>query len=239
MAAKLSSPIAEDIGAMRVKYRDRSELFLEKDLVSNEPISQFKNWLEEACKTPGILEPNAMCLATASKDGSPSCRYVLLKSYGSEGFKFFTNYSSRKARDLAENPKAALTFYWEPLKRSVRIEGSCEKVSAAESDKYFHERPRDSQLGACTSHQSSVIKGREELDVREKELREKYGEDKEIDRPEEWGGYLVVPHVVEFWQGQSNRVHDRIVFRKADASEANGTTTFEGADGWVFERLAP
>ena len=148
--------MAVDIGGMRKPYHDKSDFFDFKDLVAKEPFEQFKSWFEEASKHSGIYEANAMCLSTATKDGFPSSRMVLLKKYGPEGFTFFTNYTSRKAQELDSNPKAALVFYWEPLQKSVRVEGDVLKIGEEESLAYFRSRPISSQIGACVSNQSKV-----------------------------------------------------------------------------------
>ncbi|KAL6261554.1 hypothetical protein P5V15_006641 [Pogonomyrmex californicus] len=228
-----------DIGDMRIKYKDKSETFTEDNLVSKEPIGQFKAWFEEACNTPQILEPNAMLLGTATRDGIPSVRAVLLKSFGTEGFKFYTNYDSRKGRELAENPHVALTFYWESLRRSIRIEGTAEKTSAEDSDRYFQSRPYASQIGSAASKQSSVIASRQTLIVKERELLAKFPEN-QVKRPVCWGGYLVVPHSIEFWQGQSDRLHDRIRFRRLKANEKiDNILVHKGENGWIYERLSP
>lgn len=228
-----------DIGDMRIKYKDKHETFTEEQLVSKEPIGQFKAWFEEACKTPQVFEPNAMFLGTATKNGIPSVRAVLLKGYGKEGFKFYTNYESRKGRELAENPHAALTFYWEPLKRGVRVEGTVEKTSAEDSDSYFESRPYANQIGSTASKQSSVIASRQTLIVKERELIDKFPEG-QIKRPHCWGGYLVIPHSVEFWQGQSDRLHDRIRFRRPMPREKiDNILVHQGENGWVYERLSP
>ena len=169
----------------------------------------------------------------------PSARYILMKGYTNEGFTFFTNYDSRKSVELAENPNVALTFYWLPLRRSVRIEGQAEKITKEESLEYFHQRPRASQIGALASPQSQVIPNREYLDKIETEIKEKLGPDGVVPLPN-WGGYLVRPKSIEFWQGQTNRLHDRIRFRKpADNEDINEELIHRGDDGWVFERLAP
>ncbi|XP_064100560.1 pyridoxine-5'-phosphate oxidase-like isoform X1 [Macrobrachium nipponense] len=254
-----------DIGGMRKPYKGKNEAFTEDDLVAKEPIAQFREWFDQACSTPGIIEANAMCLATSTKCGKPSARMVLLKGYGKDGFRFFTNYTSRKGEELtdnpfaslvfywsyngediswarqAENPQASLCFYWEPLMRSVRVEGTVEKLSEKESDDYFHSRPRSSQIGACISPQSKVIDGRHVLTEREQELSEEYRDEKKIiPKPETWGGFRVVPEVIEFWQGQTTRIHDRICFRKPLPDEVlNEQLTKQGEDGWVYERLAP
>lgn len=230
-----------DIGGMRKPYKGENQAFTEDHLVAKEPFAQFTAWFEEACNTPGIIEANAMCLATATKSGKPSARMVLLKGYGKDGFRFFTNYTSRKGQELAENPQASLCFYWEPLMRSVRVEGSVEKLSEGESTDYFHCRPRSSQIGASLSAQSKVIPGRHVLAEKDKELTEEYSDEKKIiPKPETWGGFRVIPEVFEFWQGQTSRIHDRIQFRKATPEEVmDDQFTHLGQDGWVYERLAP
>ncbi|GLH15055.1 hypothetical protein R5R35_001044 [Gryllus longicercus] len=236
----MSSSAYVDVGEMRKKYKDHSDAFTENDLEAKEPIGQFKSWFDHACKNAGEYEANAMILSTASKDGTPSCRPVLLKGFGPEGFMFFTNYQSRKARDLDENPKAALTFFWNTLQRVIRVEGSVEKVPSSVSEKYFHSRPRPSQIGACASNQSEVIAGRAVLIGKANELNTQYPEGTDIPCPHFWGGYLVVPHSVEFWQGQSDRLHDRIKFRqKKPGEEPDGNILHAGEGNWVFERLAP
>ncbi|KAK3885331.1 hypothetical protein Pcinc_010453 [Petrolisthes cinctipes] len=230
-----------DIGGMRKPYKGKNEAFTEDDLAAKEPFAQFTAWFTEACYTPGIIEANAMCLATATRDGKPSARMVLLKGYGKEGFRFFTNSSSKKGQELTENPQASLCFYWEPLMRSVRVEGKVERLSEEASSEYFHSRPRSSQIGACVSPQSQVISGRHILTDKEQQLNEEYKDETvEIPRPDCWGGFLVVPESVEFWQGQTTRIHDRIRFRRLAMDEKiNETLTKRGEDGWVYERLAP
>ncbi|XP_031836343.1 pyridoxine/pyridoxamine 5'-phosphate oxidase isoform X2 [Nomia melanderi] len=224
---------------MRMKYKDKHETFTEDKLVSKEPMGQFKAWFEEVCKTPQIMEPNTMFLGTATKDGIPSVRPVLLKGFSTEGFKFYTNYGSRKGRELAENPNAALTFYWEPLNRAVRVEGKIEKTSAEDSDRYFQSRPYPSQIGAITSKQSTVIASRQTLMVKERELIAEFPEG-QVKRPDCWGGYIVIPRSVEFWQGQSDRLHDRIRFRRPKTNEKiDNVLVHQGDNGWVYERLSP
>uniref|UniRef100_A0A8C5QAC7 pyridoxal 5'-phosphate synthase n=2 Tax=Leptobrachium leishanense TaxID=445787 RepID=A0A8C5QAC7_9ANUR len=212
--------------------------FEETHLASLNPIDQFSTWLQEVSQCPGIEEPNAMCLATATRDGKPSARMVLLKGFGRDGFRFYTNRGSRKGTELDENPVASLLFYWEPLNRQVRIEGTVEKLSDEESDKYFHSRPKSSQIGAAVSRQSRVIPDREYLRQKNAALEEEY-KDKEVPRPSDWGGYIIRPSVMEFWQGQTNRLHDRIVFRRPGGEAEQGRWTHLGEDGWVYERLAP
>ncbi|OXA55859.1 pyridoxine-5'-phosphate oxidase [Folsomia candida] len=229
-----------NITGMRIPYHGKNESFTEDQLVAREPFSQFNNWFERAAITEGIEEPNAMCLATATKDGKPSCRMVLLKGYGIDGFKFFTNYCSRKGRELEENPWVSLNFYWEPMKRCIRVEGRVERLSVEESTEYFHSRPISSQVGAAISPQSQPVPGREFLLEKEKELLANVGENKCVDKPETWGGFVVIPDVIEFWQGQTNRIHDRIRFRKRAPGECpDNVLVHEGENGWVFERLAP
>merc|ERR1712223_1960219 len=213
-----------------------------------EPYKQFESWFEQAKVTPGIDEANAMCIATATKTGLPSARYVLLKAYGAPseedagGFVFYTNYNSRKGKELLENPHAALVFYWEPLKRSVRIEGTVEKVSAEISQAYFESRPIGSQIGAAVSNQSQVIPNRGHLLEKEAQLKAVYGDgSKKMEKPQEWGGFRVLPHTFEFWQGQSTRIHDRILFRKRSHEDENldVNLTMIGQNGWLIERLSP
>jgi len=233
--------MAIDIGGMRKPYHEKSNTFGMDDLVAKEPFQQFQSWFDEASKNSAIYEANAMCLSTATPEGIPSSRMVLLKKYGPDGFTFYTNYTSRKAQELSSNPKAALMFYWEPLQRSVRVEGDVIKVEESESLAYFKSRPISSQIGACVSNQSTVIKDRKVLTDKEEELLAKYGEGKEDVPKPDWGGFRVVPNVIEFWQGQSNRIHDRIRFRlsKEENKDVDSEMTVVGENGWLIERLAP
>ncbi|KAG8566125.1 hypothetical protein GDO81_013118 [Engystomops pustulosus] len=226
-----------DLGHLRKSYRSDDQAFEESHLASLDPIIQFNSWFQEVMQCPLIAEPNAMCLTTATRDGKPSARMVLLKGFGSDGFRFYTNRESRKGKELETNPFASLLFFWEPLNRQVRIEGSVEKLSEQESETYFHSRPKSSQIGAVVSKQSQVIPGREYLRKKNAELEEEY-KDREVPKPPAWGGYIVRPSVIEFWQGQTNRLHDRIVFRRP-AGEDMGPYTHQGDGGWVYERLAP
>lgn len=197
---------------------------LEKDLDSS-PIQQFQRWFEEA-RSANVVQLDAMALATAMKDSKPSVRMVLLKSFDSEGFVFYTNYDSRKGKELASNPAAALVFHWPELERQVRIEGSVEKVSPEESDAYFQARPRESQIGAHVSAQSEAIGSREELERRFQELQKQY-EGRPIARPSYWGGYRLKPTRIEFFQSRFARLNDRILYERQE-------------DGnWVIKRLAP
>ncbi|MEW5987436.1 MAG: pyridoxamine 5'-phosphate oxidase [Chloroflexota bacterium] len=199
-------------------------VLLETD-VDPDPVVQFGRWFDDTQRAH-LPEPTAMTLATATPDGRPSARLVLLKGFDQDGFVFYTNYGSRKGQELGDNPWAALVFWWPELSRQVRIEGRVERVSAAESDAYFQTRPRGNQLGAWASHQSQVISGREGLDERVAELAAQY-QGRDIPRPSYWGGYRLHPHQVEFWQGRPNRLHDRLRYRRDDQGQ------------WLIERLSP
>ena len=207
-----------------VNERFSAQGLREADLAP-EPIQQFRIWFETAVNA-GLRLPDAATLATATADGRPSARLVLLKAFDERGFVFFTNYESRKAEELAANPRAALVVYWKELDRQVRVEGTVERVTPAESDAYFRSRPWKSRVSACASPQSRVIPDRAFLERRAEELLAVCPEE-EIPRPAFWGGYRVVPAVIEFWQGRPNRLHDRLCYRRQ-------------ADGrWRVERLAP
>ncbi|WP_266365851.1 pyridoxamine 5'-phosphate oxidase [Tellurirhabdus rosea] len=195
-----------------------------KDVLAD-PFRQFQRWFDEALQA-GVAEPNAMHLSTVGEDGRPSGRIVLVKGVDQRGFSFYTNYLSRKGTELAAHPVAALTFFWPELERQVRIEGKITRVSPDESDAYFQSRPRGSQLGAWISQQSSTIENREVLARRQQELENQF-DGQTVPRPPHWGGYLVNPDYVEFWQGRPSRLHDRIVYRLA------------GGDDWRIERLSP
>jgi len=196
---------------------------LEKDL-ARDPFRQFDKWFQEATAAK-LVEPNAMTLATATKDGRPSARTVLLKGVDGRGFVFYTNYESRKGREIAENPRASLVLPWIGLERQVIAEGTLTKVSREESAAYFHSRPRASQLGAWVSQQSSIITGRAVLEDAMKALEKKHA-GAEVPVPPAWGGYRLTPETVEFWQGRRSRLHDRLRYRR-EAGE------------WIVERLAP
>lgn len=193
--------------------------------IDSNPFAQFKEWFDEALSAD-ILEPNAMTVATTTPEGKPSARMVLLKDFDARGFVFYTNYNSQKAQELAENPQAALVFWWAELQRQVRICGRVEKISDSESDKYFYSRPFSSRLGAWASNQSEVVENREVLEQQLQDLKEKY-QNREIPRPSHWGGIRVIPTEIEFWQGRSSRLHDRLVY----------TRNYD--DGWKIERLSP
>ncbi|WP_315788125.1 pyridoxamine 5'-phosphate oxidase [Fischerella sp. JS2] len=196
----------------------------ETDVAAN-PFIEFQKWFDEALAAQ-LLEPNAMTVATATTDGKPSARMVLLKDFDERGFVFFTNYNSHKGQELAENPQAALVFWWAELERQVRICGHVEKVSENDSDSYFQSRPFNSRLGAWASNQSEVIESRIILEQRLQELKAKY-EDQDVPRPPHWGGLRVIPTEIEFWQGRSNRLHDRILYTRLDDGD------------WKIQRLSP
>ncbi len=219
----------ETLSALRKTYQLHTLLETE---VASDPIVQFDQWMQEALKAE-LPEPNAMTLATIGGNGKPSSRIVLLKAYdlghepvgtGGRGFVWYTNYESRKSRDLKVCPFAALQFHWVEIERQVRIEGKVEKATEAESDIYFAARPLESQIGAWASPQSNVIADRSILEMREAEFRAKFGG--QVPRPPHWGGYRLIPETVEFWQGRPSRLHDRIAYRKVDGD-------------WKIERLAP
>ncbi len=188
------------------------------------PLPLFAAWLRVAVEA-GLREPNAMTLATATHEGKPAARVVLLKDVDEQGFRFFTNYASAKGSEMEANPQVALCFWWGELERQVRVEGRVEKLSPAESDAYFNSRPPGSRLGAWVSAQSQVIANRDQLEERLAALQAEYA-GRSPDRPPHWGGYLVVPTLIEFWQGGPNRLHDRLRYTRAGA-------------GWRLERLAP
>jgi pyridoxamine 5'-phosphate oxidase len=211
------NPIAD----IRKDYKLRS--LSELDVAAN-PIDQFTTWWNEAIAS-NIDEVNAMTLATADANGRPSARIVLLKGMSENGFEFFTNYESNKSKEMAVNNKVALVFFWKELERQIRIEGTVSKLSEAESDKYFFSRPEESRIGAWSSPQSSVIDSREVLDEHVLQTKQAF-EGIEITRPPFWGGYIVKPACIEFWQGRSSRLHDRIAY-------------FLENDSWIIKRLAP
>ena len=208
---------------LRINY---SRASLDEADAAPDPFAQFDRWFKEALAAK-LPEPNTMTLATVGDDGRPSARIVLIKGVDERGFVFFTNYESRKGRDLAANPHAALLFYWIELERQVRIEGRIEKTSADESDRYFASRPLGSRIGAWASDQSAVIDSRATLEAREKAVTERYGENPP--RPPHWGGYRVVPDAIEFWQGRPSRLHDRLLYTRDDAA----------GSGWTISRLSP
>ena len=214
--------MSDSFSKTRVEYQKGA---LDIDSIDHDPIRQFQVWFDEATKSEPH-EPNACALATVGSDLQPSLRMVLLKGIDPQGLIFFSNYDSRKGRELESNNRAALVFYWGSLERQVRIEGVVERVSEAESDAYFARRPRDSQFGSAVSAQSAIATSRAELERAMEELRRAVG-DGPVPRPPHWGGYRVVPTMFEFWQGRENRLHDRIRFLKSGATE------------WKIDRLWP
>ncbi|MBR8838691.1 MAG: pyridoxamine 5'-phosphate oxidase [Stigonema ocellatum SAG 48.90 = DSM 106950] len=196
----------------------------EKEVDPN-PFRQFQQWFNQALAAQ-LPEPNAMTVATATADGKPSARMVLLKDFDERGFAFYTNYNSQKGRELAENPQASLVFWWAELERQVRISGCVEKVSDSQSDEYFHSRPLNSRLGAWASNQSEVIESREVLSRQLEEWQTKY-QNQDVKRPPHWGGLRVIPKEIEFWQGRPSRLHDRLLYRR------------ENDGSWKIQRLSP
>lgn len=211
--------ITDAIAAAR---RDYTQAGLSEDDLTTSPYELFQRWYDEAA---ALIEPNAMVVATASADGQPSARMVLLKDLSDEGFVFYTNLGSRKGQELAANPRAALLFPWHPLERQVRIEGPVETLAEAEVSAYFATRPRGAQLGAWASHQSRPVSGRGELETAYTEAEDMFL-DADVTVPPEWGGYRVRPERIEFWQGRTSRMHDRLVYER-------------DGDGWRTQRLAP
>lgn len=206
-----------DVSQMRTPYGN--DVFSEGELASDsDPFILFETWFKAAVEEKNIIEPQAMCLSTCSTDCKPSSRYVLMKSFNKQGFSFYTNYESRKGREIAQNPNASLLFYWQPLHRQVRIEGTVEQLSDLDSAEYFKTRPKSSQASATISLQSQIAPSRFELETKMKECLDKYAS-KEIPRPTNWGGYLLQPTYFEFWHGHSSRLHDRIIFEKNDSNE--------------------
>jgi len=225
----MSSAIAD----IRKDYKLAS---LEEADVALHPIDQFTRWWNEAVASQ-IDEVNAMTLATANAAGTPSARIVLLKGYDANGFVFFTNYESDKAKNLAQNPKAAIILFWKELERQIRIEGTVEKVSAADSDRYFNSRPAASRIGAWASPQSAVIENRLVIEKNVERYSSIFANDS-IERPDHWGGYIVKPTSIEFWQGRSSRLHDRIRYTLENSAYNAATDTRSDAN-WKIERLAP
>lgn len=209
-----------EIENIRREYRNEELLVSEAE---PDPFMQFDRWFRQALNS-GLVDPNAMTLATAASNGYPSARIVLLKGYDSDGFVFYTNYESRKGNELLENPRSALVFYWDVLSRQVRVEGRAKKLPAEDSEKYFRTRPYDSQISAWASDQSAEITDRASLEKKVEALKQKFG--KRVPLPPFWGGYRVIADRMEFWQGRPGRLHDRIEYRR-DGSE------------WIKRRLAP
>jgi pyridoxamine 5'-phosphate oxidase len=221
--AVYSGPVP-DPAAMRKQYR--AEGFDEADLAAT-PVEQFARWFKEAATEAHLFEPNAMVVSTADAEGRPSSRTVLLKQFDDEGFVFYTNYDSRKARDLAENPQVSLLFPWHPMARQVVVLGVARRTGRDETAAYFRTRPHGSQLGAWASAQSSVVGSRADLDAAFAEMVARYPEGEQVPVPPHWGGFRVVPESVEFWQGRLNRLHDRLRY------------VARGDGSWRVERLSP
>lgn len=224
-SSQQSDPQPADLASLRHEYAAGG---LVEDDLDPDPIAMFERWLADV-RAADLTEPNAMVVATVSAEGRPSARTVLLKGVGPDGFRFFTNLRSHKGRDLAANPACSLLFPWHPLERQVRVEGTAEQLSRADVAAYFAQRPRGSQLGAWASHQSQVVPGRAALGESYGAAEARFGDATDVPVPEEWGGYLVRPEVVEFWQGRPSRLHDRLVYRRRGGA----------VDGWLTERLAP
>ena len=215
-------PVQADLEQRR---RDYASAPLDVGDVLDDPILQFERWYGEAVDA-GMPEPNAMTVATVDAGGRPQARVVLLRGVGPDGFRFFTNYEGAKAGELAAHPVVALTFFWADLHRQVRITGSVRRLGEADNDRYFASRPRGSRIGAWSSPQSQVLAGREDLDRLVAETEARFAGVEDVPRPEFWGGYLVVPDSIEFWQGRVNRLHDRLRYRR-------------DGERWLLERLAP
>jgi pyridoxamine 5'-phosphate oxidase len=216
-----STPHPDELAALRREYGDSG---LDHPDLAPDPIAMFRHWMHDTV-VAGLHEPNAMVVSTVSADGLPSSRMVLLKGVDERGFVFYSNYDSRKGSELATNPHAALLFPWHDLQRQVRVEGGVEQLTPEESAAYFATRPRGSQLGAWASPQSDEVPSREQLESRYAEMEERFA-DGDVPLPPHWGGYLVRPDVVEFWQGRRGRMHDRLVYRRT-------------GEAWVTVRLAP
>jgi pyridoxamine 5'-phosphate oxidase len=213
----------KNITDLRKEY---SRSTLDSTNVLKDPVKQFEKWFDEAVQS-GITEPNAMHIATVNEQGKPSSRIVLLKGIDNNKFIFYTNYQSKKGRELELNPACALTFFWPEIERQVRIEGTAARVESSLSDQYFQSRPRGSQIGAWASPQSTMIKDRDILEERAQQIEKKFELKKVLPRPNQWGGYQIDPLLIEFWQGRKSRLHDRIQFTREDAGK------------WTMNRLAP
>lgn len=212
----------KDIQNIRKEYTQKT---IEEESLSDDPIKEFEKWFRNA-QSSNQPEPNAMTLATTTSNGQPSARIVLLKGVEPEGFVFYTNYLSRKGKEIAENPKGALNFFWVMLEQQIRIEGEIQKISVQESTEYYQQRDRDSRIGAWASPQSTRIENREFLEQKVEEIRLRFSNQEVFPKPDFWGGYILIPHYIEFWQGRASRLHDRIVYEKQH-------------NQWVKYRIAP
>jgi len=221
-------PGLDAVADLRVTYDEGT---LDATDLSEDPLTQFGAWFSEAMAAPAIVEPNAMVLATADSQGRVSSRTVLLKGVDARGLSFYTNLGSRKSRDLRDNPHASVTFPWFAMHRQVVVVGEVEEVDREEVSAYFRSRPHESQLGAWVSEQSAIIDSREGLDRHWRELHEQYPPGSEVPLPEHWGGWLIRPHSIEFWQGRPSRLHDRLRYR--------GSGLLSDASQWTIERLSP
>ena len=210
----------KDLSDFRISY---DKLSLIEQQLPKEPIKLFQIWFEELCNSKSVLEPNAMTLSTVGNENKPRNRVVLLKKFSEKGFVFYTNYKSKKGIDINNNPNVSISFFWPSFERQVIIEGICSKITNKESDKYFYSRPIDSQIGAIISDQSSEIPNRDYIENKFDSFK---SDNTEILRPLNWGGYIINPINIEFWQGRKNRLHDRILYYKNDNS-------------WLFKRLSP
>jgi pyridoxamine 5'-phosphate oxidase len=219
----VESAVSLSLADLREEYRRGA---LDEVNCDPNPIEQFRRWMQEA-RAAQLKEPNAMTLSTATADGRPSGRIVLLKELLPDGFVFYTNYTSRKGSEIEANPHVSLTFYWAELERQVRVEGQITKVSRDKSEAYFRGRPKGSRLGALASHQSEILPGRKPLEARLEELQWKYADSDDVPAPDWWGGYCVRPEAIEFWQGRENRLHDRLLYRRTNGNN------------WAVERLSP